>query len=80
MRQDATFIGVEIDDGAAADRAVVARLAEVCPVDVFTDAGGRVQLAESNIDECILCGMCFDCAPPGAVTVHRLYDAASWAA
>ena len=80
MRQDATFIGVEVDDGAAADPAVAAKLAEVCPVDVFADAGGRVELVESNLDECILCAMCRDCAPPGAVTIHRLYDAESWAA
>jgi hypothetical protein len=29
MRRDATFIGVEVDDGAAADAALAARLAEL---------------------------------------------------
>ena len=74
MRADAIFIGIEVDDGAAADAAVAAKLAETCPVDIYADAGGRVELVERNIDECILCDMCVAAAPPGAVAVHRLYD------
>ena len=76
MRSDATFIGIEVDDALAQDAAVAARLAEVCPVDIYADAGGRVAIVEDNVDECILCDMCVGTAPPGAVTVHRLYDLA----
>jgi NAD-dependent dihydropyrimidine dehydrogenase PreA subunit len=76
MRHDATFIGVEVDDAAAADPAIAARLAETCPVDVYADAGGRVEIVEANLDECILCDMCIAAAPPGTVAVHRLYDGA----
>jgi hypothetical protein len=76
VRTDATFIGIEVDDGAAADPAVAAKLAETCPVDIYADAGGRVALVEPNIDECILCDMCIAVAPPGTVAVHRLYDTA----
>jgi NAD-dependent dihydropyrimidine dehydrogenase PreA subunit len=74
MRRDATFIGIEVDDRAAADAALAAKLAEICPVDVFADAGGRVEIVEHNVDECILCDMCVAAAPPGALAVHRLYD------
>jgi NAD-dependent dihydropyrimidine dehydrogenase PreA subunit len=74
VRQDATFIGIEVDDAAARDAAIASRLEETCPVDIYADAGGRVALVEANIDECILCDMCLEVAPPGAVTVHRLYD------
>ena len=74
MRTDATFIGIEVDDAAAADPALAARLAETCPVDIYADADGRVMLVEANIDECILCDMCVAVAPPGVVAVHRLYD------
>ena len=42
MRHDAIFIGIEVDDGAAADAAVAAKLAETCPVDIYADVGGRV--------------------------------------
>jgi NAD-dependent dihydropyrimidine dehydrogenase PreA subunit len=74
VRQDATFIGIEVDDAAARDAAIASKLEETCPVDIYADAGGRVALVEANIDECILCDMCLEVAPPGAVTVHRLYD------
>ena len=75
MRHDAIFIGIEVADDAAADAAVAAKLAETCPVDVYADAGGRVEIVERNVDECILCDMCVAVTPPGAVAVHRLYDA-----
>jgi ferredoxin-like protein FixX len=74
MRHDATFIGIEVDDAAAADAAVAAKLAETCPVDIYRDAGGRVEIVDSCVDECILCDMCVAVGPPGAVAVHRLYD------
>jgi NAD-dependent dihydropyrimidine dehydrogenase PreA subunit len=74
MRQDAIFIGIEVADDVADDAAVAARLRETCPVDIYADAGGRVEIVERNIDECILCDMCVAVAPPGAVAVHRLYD------
>jgi len=35
---------------------------------------GRVELVESNLDECVLCRLCIDAAPPGTVMVHKLYD------
>ena len=74
MRSDATFIAVEVDDAAAADSALAARLAEVCPVDIYAVDHARVALVEENLDECVLCGLCLDAAPDGAVRVLRLYD------
>ena len=74
MRRDAIFIGIEVDDAAAGDAALAAKLEETCPVDIYADAGGRVEIVERNVDECILCDMCVAVAPPGAVAIHRLYD------
>ena len=74
MRADAIFIGIEVADDVAGDATVAAKLEETCPVDVYADAGGRVEIVERNIDECILCDMCVGVAPPGTVAVHRLYD------
>jgi NAD-dependent dihydropyrimidine dehydrogenase PreA subunit len=74
MRHDAIFIGIEVSDEAAGDAALAATLEETCPVDVYADAGGRVDIVARNVDECILCDMCVAAAPPGAVAVHRLYD------
>jgi NAD-dependent dihydropyrimidine dehydrogenase PreA subunit len=75
MRSDALFIGVEIDDAAAADAELAAKLEEVCPVDIFARADGDgVQIVERNLDECVLCELCINAAPPGAVRVIKLYD------
>jgi NAD-dependent dihydropyrimidine dehydrogenase PreA subunit len=74
MRADAIFIGVEVDDVVAYDTAVAAKLAEVCPVDIYAVEGGHTVLVEENLDECVLCGLCLDAAPEGAVRVLKLYD------
>jgi NAD-dependent dihydropyrimidine dehydrogenase PreA subunit len=74
MRADATFIGVEVDDAAAQDSAIAAKLTEVCPVDIYAEQGSHLKLVEENLDECVLCGLCLDAAPPGAVRVLKLYD------
>jgi NAD-dependent dihydropyrimidine dehydrogenase PreA subunit len=29
---------------------------------------------DENLDECVLCGLCLDAAPAGAVRVLKLYD------
>jgi NAD-dependent dihydropyrimidine dehydrogenase PreA subunit len=73
MRVDATFIGIEVDDGAVGDSALAAKLEEVCPVDIYADDGGRVSVVEGNVDECILCEMCVRTGP-GRVRVHKLYS------
>ena len=73
MRADATFIGVEVDDTAAADTAIAAKLAEVCPVDIFGAGSAGLELHEQNLDECVLCRLCMDAAP-GKVRIFKLYD------
>ncbi|HEY0317083.1 MAG TPA: hypothetical protein VGC49_02185 [Solirubrobacterales bacterium] len=68
------FIEVEVDDSVAADAALAAKLEEVCPVDIFRAAGGRVEIVEQNLDECVLCRLCIEAAPAGSVHVKKLYD------
>jgi NAD-dependent dihydropyrimidine dehydrogenase PreA subunit len=74
MRKDAIFIGIEVDDPVAADPQLAAKLEEVCPVSIFASANGKVEIVDENIDECILCGLCIQAAPQGAVKVHKLYS------
>ncbi len=71
---DGLFINVEVEDSAVADADLAAKLAEVCPVDIFTNAGGRVQIVQENLDECVLCELCINAAPQGAVRVIKLYS------
>jgi NAD-dependent dihydropyrimidine dehydrogenase PreA subunit len=69
------FIDVEVAPSAASDPAVAAKLAEVCPVDIYaTGSDGSLRVVEENLDECVLCRLCIDAAPPGTVTVRKLYD------
>jgi NAD-dependent dihydropyrimidine dehydrogenase PreA subunit len=69
------FIDVEVTPEAAADTALAAKLTEVCPVDIFGQHGdGTLQILEQNLDECVLCRLCLDASPPGAVTVRKLYN------
>ena len=71
---DAVFINVEVSPQAAGDAELAAKLAEVCPVDIFADDGGHLKIVEENLDECVLCELCINAAPPGAVKVIKLYS------
>jgi len=78
MRTDALFIGIEVDDEAAQDPALAAKLEEVCPVDIYAQGdGGALRIVEENVDECVLCRLCIDASPPGTVRVLKLYDNAA---
>jgi NAD-dependent dihydropyrimidine dehydrogenase PreA subunit len=75
MRKDGIFIAVEVDDTAAADPELAAKLSEACPVDIFAQRDGDgLELVEKNLDECVLCRLCLDASPDGAVRVIKLYD------
>jgi NAD-dependent dihydropyrimidine dehydrogenase PreA subunit len=70
-----TFIDVEVDAAVAQDAALAAKLVEVCPVDIFAQAAdGTLDVVEENLDECVLCRLCIDAAPAGAVRVLKRYD------
>jgi NAD-dependent dihydropyrimidine dehydrogenase PreA subunit len=68
------FIDVEVAPEAANDPAVAAKLAEVCPVDIYAEVDGKTTVVRENLDECVLCKLCLEASPPGAVTVRKLYD------
>ena len=71
---DGIFIDVEVDLAVATDPALARKLAEVCPVDIFTAANGKVETIPENLDECVLCELCLEAAPDGTVAVKKLYD------
>jgi len=69
------FIDVKVTDAAAKDSAIVAKLAEVCPVDIFEQtSSGELRIVEENLDECVLCDLCITAAPSKAVEVIKLYE------
>ena len=71
---DAVFVNVEVDASVAGDRELAKKLAEVCPVDIFAAGENGVEIVRENLDECVLCQLCLNASPPGAVRVIKLYD------
>ena len=74
MRADGIFIAVEVDQKAAADTALASKLTEACPVDIYAQRdGGTLEIVEQSLDECVLCRLCLDASPPGAVRVISVF-------
>jgi NAD-dependent dihydropyrimidine dehydrogenase PreA subunit len=72
--QSKVFIDVEVDESVRGDAALAATLEEVCPVDIFKNSGGKVEIVDENVDECVLCKLCLEAAPAGTVHIKKLYD------
>ena len=68
------FIDVEVADDARGDAELAKKLEDACPVDIYAATEHGVDVVEGNLDECILCELCVQAAPPGAVRVKKLYD------
>jgi len=71
---DGLFIRVEVADFASSDVELARKLEEACPVDIFAADDSGIRIVDENLDECVLCELCLDAAPPGAVRVVKLYD------
>ena len=69
-----TFIDVEVADDVRDDADLAQKLEDACPVDIFANRDGKVDVVEDNLDECVLCELCVQAAPPGKVRVLKLYD------
>jgi NAD-dependent dihydropyrimidine dehydrogenase PreA subunit len=68
------FIDVQVDEGVRGDAELAKKLEEVCPVDIYKASGAGVEVVEQQLDECVLCELCLEAAPAGAVRVIKLYD------
>ena len=69
------FIDVLVDEKTASNAALVGKLVEVCPVNIFEQVeGGALRIVDENLDECVLCDLCTQAVPDGGVQVIRLYD------
>jgi ferredoxin-like protein FixX len=69
------FIDVKVDAAVAKDPALAKKLTEVCPVNIYAQGDdGALRIVEPNLDECTLCDLCVQAAPPGTVRIVKLYE------
>ena len=69
------FIDVQVDAAVAKNAAVAKKLVEVCPVNIFAlEKDGALRIVDANLDECTLCDLCIQAAPPGSVRIIKLYE------
>ena len=68
------FIDVEISEEVRGDAELAKKLEDACPVDIYASGASGVEVVDGNLDECILCELCVQAAPPGTVRVKKLYD------
>ena len=68
------FIDVAVDPSVAKDAELAKKLEEVCPVSIFDASGDELSIVEENLDECVLCDLCLEVGPKGAVQVKKLYE------
>jgi NAD-dependent dihydropyrimidine dehydrogenase PreA subunit len=73
-RLESIFIDVEIDPSLVENADLAQSLEDACPVDIYRNADGRVEVVRPNLDECVLCELCLDAAPDGKLAVKKLYD------
>jgi NAD-dependent dihydropyrimidine dehydrogenase PreA subunit len=63
-----------VSEAVRGDVELAKKLEEVCPVDIYRATEAGVEVVERQLDECVLCELCLEAAPPGAVRVIKLYD------
>jgi NAD-dependent dihydropyrimidine dehydrogenase PreA subunit len=66
------FIQVEVD-AARISPELTQALIKLCPVDIFETENGQLTMHPEQEDECTLCQLCLDAAPPGAITIRKKY-------
>lgn len=50
------------------------RLTAACPVDIYALEAGQLVVRPDQVDECTLCELCLELAPPGAIKILKLYN------
>ena len=69
------FIDVKVDAAVAKDPALAKKIVEACPVDIYAaNPDGTLAIVEANLDECTLCDLCVQAAPPGTVAIVKKYE------
>jgi Fe-S-cluster-containing hydrogenase component 2 len=68
------FVQVKIDQTKFSTKHARELCARVCPVDALKATEAALEVDGENEDECILCNLCVQQAPHGAVEIVRTYE------
>ena len=66
------FIQISVDEKQFSPE-MSQQIVRVCPVDIFEMEGKRLAIKPEQEDECILCRLCLEAAPAGALTILKTY-------
>ena len=72
---DGVFIEIELDEPAASDPELARKLEEVCPVNIYKATEQGTEIVRGQLDECVLCNLCVEAAPPGSLRIIKKYEA-----
>lgn len=67
------FIEISLDQSRIAPD-VAQKVARVCPVDIYAVEDGELVVRPVQEDECILCRLCLENAPAGAIRILKTYS------
>ncbi len=68
------FIEVRIDQERCLGMRDCGKCVQVCPVNIFADAGKFPEPVDENKDECTLCELCLLACGPVAIGIKKLYE------
>lgn len=68
------FIEIIIDQSKFTDLSEQKRLIRVCPVDALIFGETGLCVDNEKEDECTLCNLCIQNAPPGAIKIVKTYQ------
>ncbi|MBK8295483.1 MAG: 4Fe-4S binding protein [Solirubrobacterales bacterium] len=71
---DAVFIDIELDEPAKSDPELAKKLEEVCTVGIFKASDAGTEIVQGQLDECVLCYLCVDACPAGAMRIIKKYE------
>lgn len=71
---DAVFIDIELDEPAKSDPELAKKLEEVCTVGIFKASDAGTEIVRGQLDECVLCYLCVDACPAGAMRIIKKYE------
>ena len=49
------------------------QIVSLCPVEIFKISDQQLELQPEREDECTLCELCLQVAPPGSLVIRKLY-------